>query len=169
MFWVHFQSHHCTISLSLLEWFQKRPLGSFGSFTYTRGGSVNDIILELLCSLCYTSFDKSMMVIRDCRVGAEMAKCNITSAFTFSPSNQGNLELLGFSFQNQLYIYRVLPMDCSIMCRLWTLQLILSMGPKIVHWSKATAHFLHELFLLETLGSCQYETLLQGFSSCLAS
>lgn len=68
--------------------------------SYPRGGSVNDGIPKQLCFVHYTSFDQAMMVVRNCRVGADLAKWD----FSF----------LGFSFQGQFCIDRALLISCSI-------------------------------------------------------
>ena len=84
--------------------------------SYPEGTSVNDVIPQELCSLCYTSFDEVVCMVRKCDVGAELAKCDIKSAFQILPVNPLVFDLLGFHFQGSFYIDRTFPMGCCISC-----------------------------------------------------
>ena len=56
--------------------------------SYPDGGSVNDAIPQELCTICYTSFDEAVSIVRRCGVGAELAKCDIKSC-DYSPFAKG--------------------------------------------------------------------------------
>lgn len=67
--------------------------------SYPKGDSVNDAIPELLCSVRYTSFDQAVQMVKRCGPGAEMAKCDIKSAFRLLPVHPEDFDLLGFMFE----------------------------------------------------------------------
>lgn len=66
--------------------------------SYPEGRSVNDQIPHELCSVHYTSFDTTIRMIRACGVGAELAKCDVKSAFRLLPVHPADFELLGLGF-----------------------------------------------------------------------
>ena len=84
--------------------------------SYPEGESVNDAIPQELCSVCYTSFDEAVHRVHRCRIGAELVKCDIKSAFCILPVHPQDFDLLGFYFQCSYYIDRALPMGCSVLC-----------------------------------------------------
>lgn len=49
--------------------------------SYPSGGSINDSILDSLCSVSYTYFDHTISTVRQCGPVAELAKYDIKSAF----------------------------------------------------------------------------------------
>ena len=53
--------------------------------SFLEGTSVNDAILPELCTVRYISFNEAVSMVRRCGVGAEMAKCDIKSAFRILP------------------------------------------------------------------------------------
>lgn len=54
--------------------------------------------------------------MRGCGRGAELAKCDIKSAFRLLPVHPADFDLLGFAFDGKFYVDRALPMGCSISC-----------------------------------------------------
>lgn len=67
------------------------------------GQLINDGILEQLCSVQYTSFDKAVHVVRAKGPGTELAKCDIKSAVRLLPVHPRDFELLGFCFEGSFY------------------------------------------------------------------
>ena len=67
------------------------PKKAQGEFTlihhlsYLEGALVNNTILQELCTMCYTSYDEAVRMMRKGGVGAELAKCDIKSAFQILP------------------------------------------------------------------------------------
>lgn len=64
----------------------------------------------------YTSFDKAFAIVHHCGWMAELAKCDIKSAFQRLPIYPEDFEFLFFSSRDQFYMDRALPMDCLISC-----------------------------------------------------
>ena len=84
--------------------------------SYPKGSSVNDFIAPELCSVKYSSFDDAVSIVRACGRGALMAKCDVQSAFTLLPVYPSDFCLLGFKFDGQWFIDKVMPMGCSVAC-----------------------------------------------------
>lgn len=85
----------------------KKAAGKFRlihHLSYPKRGSVNDGIPEQLCSVCYTSLDEAVAIVKHCRAGAWMAKADIKSAFHLLPVHPNNSELLGFFFEGQYFM-----------------------------------------------------------------
>ena len=83
---------------------------------YPEAESVNGDIPQELCSVYYTSFDEAVCMVHRCGIGAELAKCDIKSAFGILPVHPQDFDLLGFYFQGSYYINRALSMGCSVSC-----------------------------------------------------
>ncbi|XP_054843457.1 uncharacterized protein LOC129335043 [Eublepharis macularius] len=145
----------------------KKAAGEFRlihHLSYPRGSSVNDAIPEHLCSVRYTSFDQAVKVVRRCGVGAEMAKCDIKSAFRLLPVHPDDFELLGFSFEGQFYMDRALPMGCSISCASF------ERFSSFLEWALKhrlrcfdACHYLDDYLFVGPEGSGQCARLLAGF------
>ena len=90
-----------TLWVSPLEIVPKKAPGEFRLIQYLsfpEGGSVNDGIPQELCTAHYTSFDEAVSMVRQCRAGTEMAKCDVKSAFRILPVNPRDFDLLGLQF-----------------------------------------------------------------------
>lgn len=83
------------------------------------GNSVNDYIDPVMCSVQYTSFDKVVEMVAELGKGAYLGKMDIRSAFRLLPIFPGDFDLLGFQFDGQFYIDKMLPMGASISCSIW--------------------------------------------------
>ncbi|XP_069133139.1 uncharacterized protein [Argopecten irradians] len=87
--------------------------------SYPLGSSINDGIDPEDATVSYQSIDDAMSLIKRFGSGALMAKSDIESAFRLIPIHPNDYELLGFQIEGKFYFDRVLPMGCSISCRLF--------------------------------------------------
>ena len=55
--------------------------------SFPEGASVNNAILQELCTMHYISFDEAVHMVRKCGVGTEIVKCDIKSAFQILPAH----------------------------------------------------------------------------------
>ena len=81
--------------------------------------SVNRNIPREFCSVSYETLDDYCSIIKQCGVGALMAKADIESAFRLIPIHPKNHNLLGFSWKGKLYYDQSLPMGLSESCRIF--------------------------------------------------
>lgn len=108
--------HLCVLPLGIVP---QKALGEFRlihHFFHPHGQSVNDGIPEELWSVRYTTFDQAVWEVRARGLGAELAKCDIKSAFRLLLVNPRDFELLGFCLEEKFYMDRALPIDCSVSC-----------------------------------------------------
>jgi hypothetical protein len=63
--------------------------------------------------------DDAVRMIQKLGKGALLAKADIKSAFRLLKIWQGDFDQFGFSFENQFYFDRCLPMGASINCSLF--------------------------------------------------
>lgn len=82
--------------------------------TYPFKESVNDYIDGKFCSVNYFLFDNAINVIQTKEQKALMAKMYISSAFRRLPISPRNFCPLNFKFNKSYYIYKCLPMECSV-------------------------------------------------------
>ena len=73
------------------------------------GGSVNDGIEEVICSLSYVSIDDAVRAIREKGRGAMLAKVDIRSAYRIVPVHPEDRWLLGMLWEGALYVDTALP------------------------------------------------------------
>ena len=108
-----------TFRCSPLALIPKKAEGEFRlvlNLSYPRNQSVNDFIDRNLCTVWYSSMDDAVRVIQKLEKGALLAKADIKSAFRLLKIWPGDFDQLGFSFENQFYFDRCLPMGTSISC-----------------------------------------------------
>lgn len=132
--------------------------------SYPKGASVNDAIPGDLCSVRYTSFDQALGMVRRCGWAAELAKCDIKSAFRLLPVHPGDFNLLGFAFEGGFYVDRALPMGCSVSCAAF--EAFSTFLEWVVHdrsGLKSTAHYLDDFLFAGQQGSGQRAFLLEQF------
>ena len=132
--------------------------------SFPEGASVNDAIPSELCSVRYTSLDEAVCMVRKCGVGAELAKCDVKSAFRLLPVHPRDFDLLGFHFQGAFYTDRALPMGCSISCS------VFEKFSTFVEWKlrdltgyRSTAHYLDDYLFCGKQGTGQCSFLLGQF------
>lgn len=87
--------------------------------SFTKAGSVNDVIDLEVCAVSYTSFDVAVFCEQRYGRGAMMAKSDIESAFRLLPVHPDSFRLLGCHWQEEFYVDHSLPMGCSISCALF--------------------------------------------------
>ena len=151
-----------TLRVSPLGVVPKKTPGQFRliqHLSFPEGASVNDAIPQEFCTVRYTSFDEAVRMVRQCGVGAEMAKCDVQAVFRLLPVNPLDFDLLGLYFQGAYYVDRALPMGCSISCSAF------ERFSTFVEWKlrsrvgcNSTAHYLDDyLFCGEAnTGRCRY-------------
>ena len=138
--------------------------------SYPEEESVNDAIPEELCTVCYASFDEVVHMVCRCGIGAELAKCDIKSAFCILPVHPLDFDLLDFYFQGSYYIDRALPMGCSVSCTAFKcFSSFLEWKHRCTVDCRSTAHYLDDylfcgaahtgqcVFILETFQSLSWE------------
>jgi len=89
------------------------------NLSYPRNQSVNDFIDRYLCTVLYSSMDDAVRMIQKLGKAALFAKADIKSAYSLLKIWPGDFDQLGFSFENQFYFDRCLPMRASISCSLF--------------------------------------------------
>ncbi|XP_067323909.1 uncharacterized protein [Anolis sagrei] len=132
--------------------------------SYPKGDSVNDAIPDEQCSVSYTSFDAAVRLLRQYGTGAELAKCDIKSAFRLLPVHPADFELLGFQFQGLFYMDRALPMGCSVSCAAFeTFSTFLEWAVKTKAGLKGVVHYLDDFLFVGKGGSGDCGALLHAF------
>ncbi|KAJ1200350.1 hypothetical protein NDU88_004174 [Pleurodeles waltl] len=87
--------------------------------SWPEGTSVNDFIAQEDSKVIYASVDDAIKLVLKCGTMAEMAKCDIQSAFRLLPIHPADFDLMGMQLDGNIYVERVLPMGCSISCALF--------------------------------------------------
>ncbi|KAJ1085508.1 hypothetical protein NDU88_005640 [Pleurodeles waltl] len=87
--------------------------------SWPEGTSVNDFIAHEDSKVVYASVDDAVRLVLKCGHRAEMAKCDIQSAFRLLPIHPADFDLLGMQPDGAIYVDRVLPMGCAISCALF--------------------------------------------------
>lgn len=87
--------------------------------SFPHGSSVNDGIPPDSVSVRYASIDDAVIILRTLGKGTYMAKTDIASAFRLIPITSADHHLLGFSWRDQFYYDKCLPMGCSMSCKLF--------------------------------------------------
>ncbi|XP_067322974.1 uncharacterized protein [Anolis sagrei] len=145
----------------------KKAIGEYRlihHLSYPRGGSVNDAIPDEQCSVSYTSFDTAVRLVRRYGPGAELAKCDIKSAFRLLPVHPADFELLGFQFQGLFYCDRALPMGCAVSCAAFeTFSTFLEWAIKEKSGLRGVAHYLDDFLFVGRSGSGDCGALLCAF------
>ncbi|XP_069131881.1 uncharacterized protein [Argopecten irradians] len=87
--------------------------------SYPEGSSINDGIDPKEATVSYQTIGNAIQLTKRFGKGALLAKTDIESAFRLIPIRPQDYELLGFKIDDQFYYDKVLPMGCSISCRLF--------------------------------------------------
>ena len=74
------------------------------------GHSINDYISRDEFSLCYSTIDNALALLRRFDRGALMAKLDLQAAFRMVPILPSEWELLGMSWRDQYYVDTLLPL-----------------------------------------------------------
>lgn len=67
----------------------------------------------------YSSFDEVIDMIATLGICSLLGKDDIKRASCSIPFIHGDFDLLGLSLDGLYYIYKCLPMGCSISCKIW--------------------------------------------------
>ena len=73
------------------------------------GGSVNDGVDPILCSLAYKTVDDAMRIILHKGKGTLLAKFDLESAYRILPVHPDDRPLLGMEWKDQIYVDVALP------------------------------------------------------------
>ena len=84
-----------------------------------RGNSINDFISEEDASVQYETFDTLVSLVQHYGKGCLMAKTDIEEAFRIIPIHPSDRHLLGFSFENEFFYDKCLPMGCRSSCAIF--------------------------------------------------
>ncbi|XP_067317701.1 uncharacterized protein [Anolis sagrei] len=132
--------------------------------SHPKGSSVNDAIPEHQSTVHYTSFDAAVHMVRSRGYAAELAKCDIKSAFRLLPVNPADFELLGFQFEGFYYCDRALPMGCSVSCAAFEkFSTFLEWALKVKAGVKGVVHYLDDFLFIGRAGRGECKVLLASF------
>lgn len=79
-----------------------------------QGDSVNVAIPVYLCSVWYSSFDQAVKTVRGYGLWAQVAKCEIKSAFCLLPIHPDDFDPLSFSYLGHFYLEKSFPIGFCI-------------------------------------------------------
>ena len=157
-----------TFRCSPLALIPKKAEGEFRlvlNLSYPRNQSVNDFIDRDLCTVRYSSMDDAVRMIQKLGKGALPVKPDIKSAFRLLKIWQGDFDQFGFSFENQFYFDRCLPMGSSICCSLF------EKVSTALHWfteksceNESIIHYLDDFLFGGIAGTSQCLNSLNTFS-----
>lgn len=86
--------------------------------SHPKGNSVNDAIPDEICTVHYACVQDAVRLAKE--KGAQwMAKTDVKSAFRIVPVRPDQHHLLGFSWRDEFYYDRCLPMGCSVSCMIF--------------------------------------------------
>ncbi|XP_078500441.1 uncharacterized protein LOC144755420 [Lissotriton helveticus] len=133
--------------------------------SWPEGASVNDFIGAESASVSYSSVDVAMSLVVKAGPLAQMAKCDIKSAFRLLPVHPEDWSLLGIHFHGKWYVDKALPLGCSISCAL----LALFYSGFYVHQSghELVTHYLDDFFFVGPQGSSQCQAALDKFKELM--
>lgn len=113
---------HSQFIRSLLGVIPKKEQASFRvihDLSFPKGKAVNDMIPNHLTAVSYEDFDHVAALIVAQGRGCLIAKVDIKSAFRILPIHPNSVHLFGFSFKEEFYMDKCLPMGCSLSCVLF--------------------------------------------------
>ena len=84
--------------------------------SFPKGCSVNSHIPKELCFVEYETLDDCLSIIASLGKRTLMSKTDISSAYRIFEVRKADYRLLGFTWNNQFYWDRCLPMGCSVSC-----------------------------------------------------
>ncbi|XP_033738733.1 uncharacterized protein LOC117326194 isoform X1 [Pecten maximus] len=132
--------------------------------SYPGGASINDGINPEEATVAYQTIDDAIHLIKQFGKGAFMAKTDIESAFRLIPIHPKDYNLLGFQIDDKFYFDKVLPMGCSISCRLF------EAFSSALHWIMETkfkaagvVHILDEFLFIAPPGTSKCQEDLDNF------
>ena len=120
--------------------------------SYPSGGSVNDFIPKEFFTVCHSTVDDAISIVKKLGPGCYMAKTDIQSAFCIIPIHPKDYSLLGIHWEGRYYFDHTLPMGLSSSCCLF------EKLASALEWIVLTAviHVLDDLlFVAPTPVKCQ--------------
>lgn len=85
--------------------------------SHPKGQSVNDGIPEYYSKVSYDNLDYALAIIAKLGKGTFISKSDVKSAFYNLPIHPQDYNLLGFTWEDQFYYFKVAAMGCSSSCR----------------------------------------------------
>ncbi len=133
--------------------------------SYPKEAGINNFIDPEHCTVKYTSFDNVIEMLSKLGKRAEMGVMDIKNAFRLLRVHPGDFDLLGFKFNDEFYVDKMLPMGCSRSCRLF------NSFSSFPHWLiehrtglDTLDHYLDDFFFCSEENSGKCEELMHCFS-----
>ena len=147
----------------------KREPGKFQliqHLSWPEGKSINDSIDPTLCAVKYARFDDAITLIQKTGVEANLAKCDVKSAFRLLPVHPNDYELLGFTFEGSFFFDMAMPMGCSISCSTWEkFGTFIEWAVRRVSPSGFLLHYIDDFLFIGKKGTSDCSTLMANFHS----
>lgn len=132
--------------------------------SFPKSNSVNSMIPDENSTVQYDSIDNVTVLLRKFGHGALMAKTDIQDAFRIVPIHPNDYKLLGFSWENNYYYDKCLPMGASSSCQIFE---FLSCGLQWAMCEKFAAagmsHMLDDFFFIGPKDSSKCQSDLDTF------
>lgn len=132
--------------------------------SFPKSNSVNSMIPDENSTVQYDSIDNVTVLLRKFGQGALMAKTDIQDAFRIVPIHPNDYKLLGFSWENNYYYDKCLPMGASSSCQIFE---FLSCGLQWAMCEKFAAagmsHMLDDFFFIGPKDSSKCQSDLDTF------
>jgi len=87
--------------------------------SFPRGASINNFISHNDSTVQFENLDNVTNLVKFCGFKALIAKCDIEEAFCQVPVHPSDYNLLGFTWKNEIYFDRCLPMGCASSCQIF--------------------------------------------------
>ena len=85
--------------------------------SYPKGNSINAFIPQEFTKVKYENLDNVISLVQKISENSLIAKLDIEDAFRIMPIDPNDYHLLGFTFGQQYFYARCLPMGCSTACQ----------------------------------------------------
>lgn len=132
--------------------------------SFPKSNSVNSMIPDGNSTVQYDSINNVTVLLRKFGQGALMAKTDIQDAFRIVPIHPNDYKLLGFSWENNYYYDKCLPMGASSSCQIFE---FLSCGLQWAMCEKFAAagmsHMLDDFFFIGPKDSSKCQSDLDTF------
>ncbi len=124
------------------------------------GGSVNDGILNDLCSLQYASVDQAVSIILQLGPGTQLAKLDLRDAYRMIPVHPHDHPLLGICWEGSTYVDRSLPFGLRSAPKIFTAVADMLAWALHLNGVRYVLHYLDDFLLLGSPGSPKAEQAL---------
>ena len=126
--------------------------------------SVNSNIPKEYAEVCYDSIDTVLAMVRQFGKGSLMAKSDIKDAFRIVPVSPHDYHLLGFTWRDQFYYERCLPMGASSSCQIFERLSTALQWVMLNRWQAGgMSHILDDFFFIGPPNSHKCRNDLENF------